>query len=188
MKYLQFSDINKLGVMFDMFSEITYIIFVIEVDGKEYTGTVNTLCIKDGGNTIISGKFHPYLEKNIFPAFDIYPDQFTVKKMIDLKAPENSQTLDVLLCTDYILGLAGKQNKDGLIKTMPEIIRVLKNAVNEFTLTHPEINPDKPIFLLNETLEKLNELKNGEIELTETINYIKNNVMDALRALFFKQQ
>jgi hypothetical protein len=146
MKYLEFSGINQLGAMFDVYSEIPFIIFVIEVGGKEFTGTVNTITIKDGGNTIVSGKFHPYLQLDFFEAFDIFPEEFTVKNIIDLKAGKDSSAAFLLFTSSNILTAGSKHTKQGVIETWAPYLVLIKNAINEFSLSHPEANSERAFF------------------------------------------
>jgi hypothetical protein len=185
-----FSEINEIGALFDQHYHLPFMVNKIEVDGKEYIGTVMTLRVSDGGKTILSGEFFPYLEMDYFESFHIYPNKYKFIDSIDVIAPQNmavkkmaviKTTLDKVNIYDI-----------GLIKRkMPEVLKAYKEAILEFGSFHPEYNTETAIFLTEECIEMCNDFKihedNVENRIERVLNDIRKNLLEAGRHLFFRE-
>src|ERR1035437_4882461 len=140
-----FSDINEIGVLFDQHYHFPFMVAKIEIDGKEYIGTIMTLRVSDGGTTILSGEFFPYLKMNYFEAFHIYPDKYKLIDTIDIIAPQNKSQKTIALIKTTI----DKINiyDIGLIRNkIPDTLKVFKEAIVEFGSFHPEYNTERALF------------------------------------------
>ena len=96
MDEILFSPLGAIGALLDEYSKTPYIVAEIEIDGKHYIGNVMSAKIKSGGAEIISGEFHPYIERNFFEAFEIFPNKFNYIRYIDIKAPAESDNLNLI--------------------------------------------------------------------------------------------